>query len=134
MYLSKIIEVLGHIGVIGSAFLSIYIVCQMQQEKKKNPQDHIKIRLLWIEAVIWMAMATMFSIGKNNNTDIKLLEEYHYGQTRALRNQHTELGNQHTELGKQHIELGKQYIKLEKKCLELEKQIKELKGGNDKEN
>lgn len=92
------------------------------------------MRLLRIEAVAWMVMATMFSIGKNNNTDIKLLEEYHYGQTRALRNQHIELGNQHIELGKQHIELGKQYIKLEKKCLELEKQIEELKGGNDKEN
>lgn len=118
---------LGYIRVIGSVFLSIYIVCQIHQEKKKNPQDHIKIRLLRIEAVAWMVMATMFSIGKNNNTDIKLLEEYHYGQTRALR-------NQHIELGKQHIELGKQYIKLEKKCLELEKQIEELKGGNDKEN
>ncbi len=103
MYLSKIIEVLGYIRVIGSVFLSIYIVCQIHQEKKKNPQDHIKIRLLRIEAVAWMVMATMFSIGKNNNTDIKLLEEYHYGQTRALRNQHIELGNQHIELGKQHI-------------------------------
>ncbi len=115
-------------------FLSIYIVCQIHQEKKKNPQDHIKIRLLRIEAVAWMVMATMFSIGKNNNADIKLLEKYHYEETRALGNQHVVLGKHHAELSKQHVELSKQHIKLEKKCLELEKQIEELKGGNNKEN
>lgn len=125
---------LGCIRVIGSVFLSIYIVCQIHQEKKKNPQDHIKIRLLQIEAVAWMVMATMFSIGKNNNADIKLLEKYHYEETRALGNQHVVLGKHHAELSKQHVELSKQHIKLEKKCLELEKQIEELKGGNNKEN
>ncbi len=60
MYIVEMMEVLRYIFMVGMVALLIHQLYLIHKIKKRNPQDHIEIRLLHIELWIYIIMAFMY--------------------------------------------------------------------------